>query len=151
MTNVIKETNWQYFKRSWRSYKRYGEFFYEFPIAGKIGEIRYNRFFDGKTIPSRWILSLGIGDSVYKRAILLQYYRTGFQLKCHTDCDGHNNIVWFLLKKSKKGGDLYVDGKVKTNLFGRMKRFDGATTPHGVTKLEEGTRLSLIFQHNTPL
>ena len=149
MTNLVKETNWQYFKRVWRSYKRYGEFFYEFPIAGQTGEIRYNSHFDGKTIPSRWILSLAVGKNGYKRALQIQYYRTGFQLNCHLDCDGHNNIVWFLLKKAKKGGELYVDGPVKTNLFGRMKRFDGARTPHGVTKVEDGTRLIVIFQHNT--
>lgn len=141
------ETQWKAFKRSWRSYKRYGEFDYEFMIFNKIFEIRYNSRFDGKTRPSRWILSLAYKPNKNKiKAVLLQYYRTGFELKSHTDCDGSNRVVWFLLKKSRKGGDLLVDGPVKTKLFGRMKTFDGAVSSHCVTKIEKGTRISLIFQ-----
>ena len=80
--------------------------------------------------------------------VLLQKYPEGSFLANHTDLDGSNKVFWLLLKKAKVGGRTIVDGPHKSFLFGRAMTFDGGHCPHEVTKVESGSRISLILQHS---
>lgn len=79
-------------------------------------------------------------------SILLQHYPEGTDLRRHRDLDGHNRIVWVLLKAARAGGETKVYGDHKSYLGGRVMSFDGGTTDHEVTKVAKGSRTSLIFQ-----
>ena len=144
-----KLTSWDMFKRAIHFYKKYGKFDWEFPFFGRIGNIIFASKFDSRTKPSRWVLSVGLRqyNVLDDRSILLQYYREGFELKRHTDLDASNKVVWFLLKKSKSGGELVVEGPIKSYFFNRIKVFDGGKQYHAVEKITCGSRISLIFQH----
>lgn len=96
----------------------------------------------------RKVFSFGVETASGTYAVLLQKYPEGSSLESHTDLDGSNKVLWFLLKKAKKGGLTIVDGPHKSYLFGRMMTFDGGHCSHEVTKVESGSRITLIFQRS---
>jgi hypothetical protein len=95
----------------------------------------------------RQVWSLGIETKAGTYSVLLQKYPQGSSLESHVDLDGSNKVLWFLLKKAKSGGLTIVDGPHRSFLFGRVMIFDGGRFSHEVTKVERGSRISLIFQH----
>lgn len=96
----------------------------------------------------RKVFSLGVETKAGTYAVLLQKYPEGSSLDSHTDLDGSNKVLWFLLKKARKGGKTVVDGPHRSFLFGRVMTFDGGHCSHEVTKVESGSRISLIFQRS---
>lgn len=77
-------------------------------------------------------------------AIQLQYHPEGFHLKPHVDGYASQKNLWILLKAAREGGELRVEGEVKSWLGGRVKYYDGSSL-HWLTKIKKGSRLLLIL------
>ncbi len=106
------------------------------------------RLFICDNYQQRSVCSLRMETKAGSYSVLLQMYPEGSSLESHTDLDGSNKVLWFLLKKAKVGGQTIVDGPHRSFLFGRVITFDGGHCSHEVTKVERGSRISLIFQHS---
>ncbi|HXA11602.1 MAG TPA: hypothetical protein VNW93_05350 [Mycobacterium sp.] len=134
-----------------RRWWRFGYLTFDLPL-GRSRTLRVNAAWrEHKILENgpRAYLSVGVGTGTDSYSALLQLYRTGGDLPAHTDCEGSNRIVWFLLWRATEGGDLVVDGPVRPYLGGRIKTFDGGTTFHSVTRITRGRRVSLILQHGS--
>lgn len=77
-------------------------------------------------------------------AIQLQYHPEGFHLKPHVDGYASQKNLWILLKPAQEGGELRVEGPVKSWLWGRVRYYNGSDL-HWLTKIKKGSRLLLIL------
>jgi predicted 2-oxoglutarate/Fe(II)-dependent dioxygenase YbiX len=110
----------------------------KFPI-----EIHYH-WNDVRQQMSRAFVSVGWDRDGTHYGVLFQHYREGYEFEEHTDGPKSNKVLTFLLHHPKRGGEFF--GKdVRRWLGGRVLAFDGAL-PHGVTRIERGSRTVLMFQ-----
>lgn len=77
-------------------------------------------------------------------AIQLQYHPEGFHLKPHIDGYATQKNLWILLHAAKEGGELRVQGPIKSWLWDRVKLYEGADL-HWLTRITKGWRLLLIL------
>lgn len=95
------------------------------------------------------IMSLG-KSRVFRVSAFAFEYPSGTGLRAHRDNneDGYNSTfclnVGFALRKPLRGGTFHCKGALFR--LGRVCVFDGARCPHGVTHVQEGTRVSVILQ-----
>lgn len=111
----------------------------KFPI-----EIHYH-WNDARQSMSRAFISVGWNRGNHHYGVLFQHYREGYDFEEHTDGPQSNKVLTLVLNKPRRGGEFYGQN-VRRWLRGRVLSFDGAL-PHGVTRIERGSRSVLMFQH----
>lgn len=94
----------------------------------------------------RWVLSLGWTTKRSTYAMMLQRYAEGYELSPHTDGPDFNPILLIELRRPKRGGVFFVDGPSRSWLGGRIRSLDGGVYRHGFSPIEQGKRVTLIFQ-----
>ncbi len=93
--------------------------------------------------------SLGWNARTTHYSILLQRYEA-MEFPLHTDLDPkrgeHNNALIVVLRRARRGGEFMVNGPHQRWLGGRVWRLDAGQVEHGFSRIERGSRWSLMFQ-----
>ncbi|AXQ68860.1 hypothetical protein HOU00_gp265 [Caulobacter phage CcrPW] len=114
---------------------------------GNPMRIVYSRNFgpslNGET---RFTLVLGIDTKLFSYSLMINRYSERYVLNPHTDGIDHNEILLLELIRARAGGVFSAGAGARSWLKGRIWRLDGGQVEHGFTKIEKGSRLTLIFQ-----
>jgi hypothetical protein len=104
----------------------------------------FNRCWNGGA--ERKVIMVGVRLRRFNVGLLYQRYRPGYELHKHIDGPQDNHILWLLLRRSKAGGELEIEGDHRSFLGGRVKTFNGGRQIHGFTRVEGSDRVVLMLQ-----
>ena len=141
-TSKIERRNWW-----WRRHKTLsGSEEIDFGVFGYPCHIRWNRRFDRRGDGERGFLSVGCDTKRSMFGILFQHYSEGYEFDAHVDGVTTNHAITLVLRKPEAGGEFFVEGPVRRFFRDRIFVFDGGKHPHGVTRIDKGSRAVLMFQ-----
>ena len=83
-------------------------------------------------------------DSNSIHSLHLIDYPLGSNLNTHLDSRSSHTFV-FILENAFKGGDVIMEDKVYKFDAGTVLEYNGQKVMHGVTKIEKGTRQTLVM------
>ena len=94
---------------------------------------------------SRFVLSLGFYSKRALYSLMINRYSRGYELNQHTDGVERNDLLLLELWRAQRGGVFTAAGG-RSWWGGRIWRLDAGAVEHGFSKIEEGSRLTVIFQ-----
>ena len=84
-----------------------------------------------------------IDPNLYPNNVEIVKWHEGKNQESHLDFDYHPYTSIIYLNDNYDGGQTFVDKEIVTPETGKMITFKGAEIPHGVNKIEKGTRYTI--------
>ena len=91
-----------------------------------------------------WLVDFTGIDSNSIHSLHLIDYPLGSNLNTHLDSRSSHTFV-FILENAHKGGDVIMQDKIHKFDAGTVLEYNGQKVMHGVTKVEKGTRQTLVM------
>lgn len=114
----------------------------------KYRVLRYDGRQDGN--PFFLVYSPNFGPSLNGESrfysLMINRYSRGYELNQHTDGVERNDLLLLEVWRAKRGGVFSAGDGSRSWLSGRLWRLDAGATEHGFSKIEEGSRLTVILQ-----
>lgn len=95
---------------------------------------------------SRFVVSLGFYTKRALYSLMINRYSQGYELNQHTDGVERNDLLLLEVWRAKRGGVFSAGDGSRSWLGGRLWRLDAGAIEHGFSKIEEGSRLTVILQ-----